>query len=199
MAAATCVIVYRTGGDYFPKYVQKLTAGLKKHGAKDIICLSDDDTVGRYCDFLRLENNWPGWWSKLEIFRLKGKFFYVDLDTLILRNIRPLLNADYPAFTMLRDFNYDYGASGVMAWDGDYSYLMDDFKPVMAAEYMVRGVKWGDQGWINERLKEPAAFFQDRFPGLIVSRKTKDMKARFAATVLCYHGQPRPHITGWKP
>lgn len=191
-------MVYRTGGDYFPEYVRRLAKGLRKHGAKNILCLSNDPGVRRYCDYMPLKEGWPGWWSKLELFRLSsGKHVYFDLDTVIAGDIRPMLSADYSGgFWMLRGFHTGMGASGVMAWDGDYSGLMQGFTKDRIGEYKTRA-RWGDQGWITDHLGQAPDFLQDRFPGMIVSRKKNTKAERSKAAVICYHGRPRPHITGW--
>jgi hypothetical protein len=196
MEAAACVMVYKTGGVYYPEYVRRLAKVLKENGAQKIFCLSDDPSVACFCEHVPLKYGWPGWWSKLEVFRMVGKYVYFDLDTLILKDITPLLTAEYPNFTMLRDFNKGRGASGVMAWDGNYSYLMKGFDTKQIPLYKSREA-WGDQDWINGHLEGETDFFQDRFPGMIASRKLGNEQERAAASVLCYHGNPRPHMTGW--
>jgi hypothetical protein len=49
------------------------------------VCLSDIETLG--IDRIPLQENWPGWWSKIELFgpslRSARRVFYLDLDVII--------------------------------------------------------------------------------------------------------------------
>ena len=192
----TLACVYRTGGDFSPEYVQRLVESMRRHsdGCR-IVCLSDDPAVSRYCEHVPLVNDWAGWWSKLELFNLPGKTVYFDLDTVIKGDLTPLV--EYPhQFTMLSDFYKPHRpASGVMAWEGDYRYLMDGFTMEKANEYRTPA-KWGDQGWISERLDPDR--WQDVIPGQIASYKASSKAEIEAAAVVCFHGRPRPHEVDWK-
>jgi alpha-N-acetylglucosamine transferase len=58
------------------------------------VCLSN---VNVPCERIPLTHNWPGWWSKLELFRpgiFKGRVLYIDLDSIIIGDLSPLV--DYP-------------------------------------------------------------------------------------------------------
>jgi hypothetical protein len=51
-----------------------------------------------------LVNDWPGWWSKIELFRpglFKNRVLYLDLDLIIIRNI-DLLASEISPFILLR-------------------------------------------------------------------------------------------------
>jgi len=194
---ATVALVYRTGGDYFPEYVRRLAMAARANGARTVVCLSDHHGVSQWCEHIPLTTDWPGWWAKLELFRaLSGRVVYFDLDTAIRRSIRPIL--EYPhRFTMLRGFKSDRGASGVMAWNGDFSHVARDFCASRIPEYSARGGKWGDQDWINDHLGFEPEYFQDIWPGVIASRKLDRVRARMAASIVCYHGKPRPHQCAW--
>ena len=66
----------------------------------DFYCLSDcRDVPG----FIELRYNWPGWWSKMEMFRpdIRGDFLYMDLDTILLGDITALFRG---RLTILQDF-----------------------------------------------------------------------------------------------
>lgn len=195
---ATVALVYKTGGDYTLEYVKRIVTSLRRHGAQDIVCLSDDPSVAQFCRHIPLLKNYPGWWSKLELFNLTGKTVYFDLDTIISGDIRPIL--DFPhKFTMLKGFSTGRGASGVMAWHGDFSYLLHKFHTGHIDAYSWSRHAWGDQDWINHNLGFTADYFQDILPrNYIVSRKLNSVYARRFAKVVCYHGKPRPHETGWQ-
>lgn len=201
----TVACVLRSGGDFTAEYVRRLKAGVDANlSGHRFVCLSDVDVP---CDRVALETRWPGWWSKIELFRLTGRVLYLDLDTVITGSLQEI--ADYPhRFTMLRDVGrYDRPASGMMAWDGDYQFLFNYFREdreKLIPYYMDRvrgsqGGPWGDGGYISDLvgLHQPIELFQDLFPGKIVSVKWQTPEERRGASVVCYHGPPRPHETGW--
>ena len=113
-----------------------------------------------------------GWWSKVRLFdpaiALTGKVLYLDLDTLLVGPLGPIL--DYPArfalaphaghfqpqngLAVVRRFN-----SSVMTWHaGEQTALWSNWTPEVAAR------RWGDQDWIGEQAPAstvalPAAWF----------------------------------------
>lgn len=189
MEPLTVCCVLRSGGCYTPEYVERLKAGIEQHLTDfNFVCLSDIDVPNR----MPLVTDWPGWWAKLEIFRLKGRVLYFDLDTVITGDLTAIAN--YPhRFTMLRDFFFDDRlASGVMAWGGDYQFIFDQFDLASIDRYR-RQPRYGDGGYIQDQVDSEA--FQDILPGQILSRKAHPNRS--AARVVCYHGLPRPHQTGW--
>jgi len=195
----TVALVYRTGGDYSLEYVDRLTKNCIRFGAKRVVCLTDDPDVASICEPIPLKHNWPGWWSKLELFEQLDSALYFDLDTVINGDITHLLEYNHK-FTMLKGFskNNQRGASGVMAWNGDYAYLSENFSEERIPEYTnILKSKWGDQDWINDHIQSPVEYFQQIFPKQIVSRKCNSLVERQNASVICYHGNPRPHNTGW--
>lgn len=185
--------VYKTGGDFTLEYVRRLAESLNPYGRT--VCLSDDPQVSQFCEHVPLIYNYPGWWSKLELFRFQNELvLYFDLDTVINGDLKPLLGHPHE-FTMLSDFYKPRRpASGVLAFDGDYKYILDEFSMDQAEHYKVPQ-RWGDQGWLSERV-EPERW-QDILPSAIVSYKASTKDQRQAASVICYHGKPRPHETGW--
>jgi len=198
---STVVCVYKTGGDFDARYVRKLMDSALEHGADDFICLTDDMTLNQFCEVIPLEYDLPGWWSKLELFKLAGdNYIYFDLDTVIHGDIKPFL--EYPhTFTMLRDFNKKANrpASGIMAWSGDYSHLLYDFDKREIDRYTpLKGGKLGDQAYIADRLGFQPDYVQDLFPELTCSHKWDTLETRQNRPVVCYHGKPRPHETEWE-
>jgi hypothetical protein len=58
------------------------------------VCLSNTTVP---CEKIPLEHDWPGYWSKLEIFRpglFKGRVMFMDLDVLVLKDLTPVLTFD---------------------------------------------------------------------------------------------------------
>lgn len=152
------------------------------------VCLTDGDG---------LLFDWPGWWAKMEIFRLHGPVLYMDLDMTVRADLTPLLDAVAKhEFIALRDFNPQTRetCSALMGWSGDMSPLLarfaDDPEAAMASCKTPRW--WGDQGFIERHGPAPVCW-QDILPGAAVSYK-KHCRAGVpeGVRVVCYHGKPRP-------
>lgn len=174
MAGLTVACVLRSGGVYRPEHVEGLRAQVS-HWLPGVrfVCLSDMEVD---CERVPLEAGWPGWWSKVELFRhFKGRTLYLDLDTVLVGDPEPLMTGE---FLMCRNWVHPHLlTSAVMSWDGDYSHIADEFGPVAArvmAEY-VTCERWGDQAWIAERAGDARTFpdgavvsyrfsLQERFP-----------------------------------
>lgn len=184
MLRVACVL--KSGGCYTPEYVKRLKDGVDKHlKGHHFVCFSDVEVP---CERIPLKRDLPGWWSKLELFTLTGKTLYFDLDTVITGDLTEI--AEYPhIFTMLSDFyTPERPASGVMAWNGDHSHILEDYDP----DESYPG--HGDQGYIATKVTPER--FQNILPSQITSRKashTRNPNER----VVCFHGDPRPHSVNW--
>lgn len=189
------VCVYKTGGDYNLEYVERLVASIREYAPDgvEVYCLSNDPNVASICHYVPLTTEWTGWWCKLELFKHFDEAVYFDLDTVIRGDISNLFL--YPhTFSMLSDFYHpSYPASGVMAWKGDYTYISEGFEMSRADEYKQTG-KWGDQGWITDHLGFAPTRIQNIAPGTVASFK----RPYNSEPVICFHGNPRPHVVGWK-
>lgn len=112
-----------------------------------------------------------GWWAKLEVFkaeRFQGRVLYLDLDTLIVDALDPVV--DYPApFALIPHAGtFDGGGgravvkrfnSSVMVWDAEtQSHLHTTWTPLEAQRL------WGDQDWIGEQCPDAAAMPAAWFP-----------------------------------
>ena len=184
------VCVLRSGGEYGPEHVQWLARQVP-----GIVCLSDVDVPG--IEVVPLEYNWPGWWSKTELFSgsIAGDLMFYDLDTVVLK---PLEMPDRT--TVLRDFcKPSRMGSGLM-------YIAEQDKDVVwnawledPAGHMARCGRRGDQ------------MFLDRYIGS--AQKWQDIAAVYSykehcrtglpadAVVVCFHGKPRPWAVSadWVP
>lgn len=186
-ARGSIITILRTGGEYKEKHVERLRLQCADHApGVPFRCLSDIDGS--------LRHNWPGWWSKIEAFRVRGPVLYLDLDTTICGDLEPLLRCR-EHFVTLRDFNFPARnvQSSVMFWSGDMSALYDRFRADpekhMAENSTPRW--WGDQGFI-ERVARPA-YWQDIAPGAFVSWKKHCQRGvPRGARVVVFHGKPRP-------
>lgn len=192
MLTAACVL--KSGGIYDTTWVARLRDGVARHMpiAHRFVCLSDVDVP---CDRIPLVHGWPGWWSKVEAFRLEGPVLFLDLDTAIVGDLSDIaLQADAWEFTLLRDF-YRLGdglGSGVMGWNVDTTPLYEAFA-ARPSFWQTKIGSRGDQGFIEENvLLDGVARWQDRCDGQIVSYKIHCRSGIPPdARVVCLHGLPK--------
>ena len=93
---------------YTSEWVLRLQAMVRKWLPMEhtFVCLTNVEIPG--CNVIPLQHHWPGWWSKLELFRpdLFGKedrVLYLDLDVVVVASLEPLVN--YPArFAIVKRF-----------------------------------------------------------------------------------------------
>lgn len=205
MSVPTVVCVLRGGGEYTPAHVVALHEGVRRHWPKRLpLCFRvlTDTVVGRSgIQEERLRYGWPGWWSKMELFRpeFSEDFLYLDLDTVVVGDLTDILLT--PQLTLLRDF-YHRDMAARWNWMGS---------GVMLLPRVVRGMVWdrwmanpgrhirgnrGDQDflmtcWSTLLVQR----WQDVLPGQVISYKVHVRPANAvppAARVVCYHGKPRP-------
>lgn len=200
----TVACVLKSGGVYDATWVARLKAGVAKHLPMEhrFVCFSDADVP---CSRIKLEHDWPGWWSKIEMFRMPGPMLYLDLDTAIVGDLTDIANvAINGGFTILRDFyRFDGFGSGLMAWGADFdTFLWYSLFRSSACNVSICGGR-GDQNFI-EQQKPDARIWQDALPGQIVSYKRHctggpcpvDGHMRLPgipdnARVVCLHGLPK--------
>ncbi|KRS17530.1 hypothetical protein [Roseovarius indicus] len=187
--------VLRSGGEYEECHVDRLREQCEKHAPDtEFVCLSD---IGGTA----LLHDWPGWWAKIEVFRFQGPILFVDLDTTIRGDLRPILDAAAcHEFIALEDFNPRLRkmGSGLMAWGGSMSHIYETFcaNPDAHMAKCTTRRHFGDQGFI-EPLTEGRTYWQDILPGSVVSWK-KHCKSGVPddAKIVCFHGKPRPWDVG---
>lgn len=192
------VTVLKCGGEFNEGHVE----WLQRQVCHPIICLTDSKRPMKDVVSIPLKHNWPGWWSKLEMFRSDqalGNFLYVDLDTVFLNGI-PWDFLDLTDTHVLSDlYGHPWMASGLMflhhsaraaVWN---AFISDPDKAMRECG------SGGDQIFIS-RFLNSAKRFQEVFPRRIVSYKAGVLKNRFRklnaastnAQVVCFHGNPRP-------
>ena len=199
----TVACVLKSCGIYDATWVARLKAGVAKHLpiAHRFVCLSDVDVP---CERIPLAHDWPGWWSKIELFKLEGPVLFFDLDTAIVGDLTHIASTVLDplcGFKILSDFYRPDGlGSGVMGWNG-----------IIASEDLRRWYetfaadprKWmdicgglGDQDFINRQTHRVTGLWQsDRLgahAGEIVSYKVHCRDGIPAnARVVCLHGKPK--------
>lgn len=202
----TFASVLRSGGDYGPEHVRALYRGVREHwpGPLDFVCLTDTPIGAPGVREVPLERGWPGWWSKLELFRpdvFEGPVVYMDLDTLPIGDLSDLASYAGP-LAMLSDFYRPRLAqSGVMLFEaGPKSYAATLYEAWLdgPAERHMRAHR-GDGEWLSAYADGPHRI-QDLFPGQVVSLKVHAKGGPPpGARLVCFHGHPRPHdpAAGW--
>ena len=115
----TLKTVLKSGGEYKPGHVLRVQDMLDKYVdcPARFVCYSDVEIEG--VTVRPLLHDWPGWWSKIEIFREVEDSFYIDLDMTIEGNITDMVMAD-SYFMALRNMNHRIGGIGsaMMKWRG---------------------------------------------------------------------------------
>jgi len=139
-----------------------------------------------------------GWWNKLALFA-DGLFadgdriVYLDLSAIITGRLDALM--EYRGdFAILRDFYRPDGLqSSVMAWEANTmehiwrSYLQAGCPMVDPG---------GDQIWIERTELESATRLQEVLPEMFASYKVSGMRVPAKASVVVFHGSPKPHQAG---
>lgn len=199
--------VMRSGGEYHAAHVAALSEGVRRHLKLPFRfrCFTDQEAVrSSEIETVALDEGWPGWWSKISMFRpglFDGPCWYADLDTIIVGPLDDLVLGH--KFTVLRNFwRADRIGSGLMAWDTDLSSIYRKFAQNpdrYMAEYKTPD-KWGDQQFIFDNTPIQPDRWQDKHSGRVVSYKRDIVrlhrgKVPAAASIICYHGLPRPWET----
>lgn len=152
------VCVLRLGGKvgYDATWVEKLKNSVARNLALEhkFICLSDVDVP---CERIPLIGTGAGFWSKLELFRPKlfnGPVLYIDLDTVVCASLDDMVNKiKDQQFVMLLETDKNVVSSAVMWWQGNHSYLWDQYLEISAEEIKEQYSKmprYGDQAFIED-------------------------------------------------
>lgn len=218
MITVACVL--KRGGDFDAEYVRELREAVKlhlhfPHHQHSFICLTDipAEIESMGISTRHLESDWPGWWSKMELFKFPGPILYFDLDTCIVGDITPM--AEYVStmhddkFLMLRGFYKNDSCSGIMGWSGDWTWIYNDFsKELLRGQFVNRrghvefyspiGRFRGDQDFITWALKKTEkkiVLAQDITAGIHSYKVHVRETGRIPpdTNIICFHGKPRPH------
>ena len=193
------VTVLKSGGGFNESHVE----WLQRQVRFPILCLTDSRQPMNNVISIPLRYDWPGWWSKIEMFRddlCLGNFLYADLDTVFIDGV-PSEYQDLTETHVLSDMHgHSWIGSGLMflhhtSRPSIWNAFISNPQSAMSAS----GHR-GDQIFIDKFLNS-AKRFQEVFPGRVVSYKADVLKNRFhkpengdlsTARVVCFHGQPRP-------
>lgn len=196
--AVTVACVLRSGGEYQPWHVDRLRQQVGQYlPDARFLCLSDVDvSVFRK----PLKYAWPGWWSKMELFRpdIRGDLLYFDLDTTIFGPLDDI--ASVRRLTLLRDF-YKDGTQKPERIQSGMMFLPETDRAAIWSHWIADPSRHmrehrGDGEYLHSLLFERAARWQDMVPGQVVSYKVhvRGRGVPAGARVICFHGQPRPWV-----
>jgi len=205
MSELTIACVLRSGGIYTDAWVERLQRGIERNitTPHSFVCLSD---VPVSCKRIPLITDWPGWWSKLELFRpglFDGPVLYFDLDTLIVGNLDRIVRHKH-VFTGAHEYNRPTQfCSTAMMWEGDFG-IFEAFDMSLARNYRTHK-KIGDQAFIEDHLNATGVkwtTFRDLFgERTVASYKIHkcQVKPPKDAVAVAFHGKPKPHEInfGW--
>lgn len=206
------IVCLKWGNKFTPDYVNNLYAGVKRNTTLPIKfhCVTENPKgIHPGINIINLPQlSLSSWWYKLWLFSkefpIKGRIFYLDLDTIITDNIDDILKVDKPFVTLIDVFKIlnpnrtdNWGrwgeqvGSGVMSWDGDFSHIWESF--IKNPKENIQSLRpHGDQKWI-EKTQKDRHYFQNLFPNTIQSVKVGIAPANKlpkGIKIVCYHGSP---------
>lgn len=204
-------IVYKTGGDYDLEYVERIYNSLKEHhSAIELKCITNDMALQDEPYYIEMQEDYPGWWSKMELFRPdidKDDFLYIDLDTIVVKDLVEIKNAckeykDIPI--LLSDFFYfSRLASGVMWLPASFRKIVWEEWFYNPEEIMKKHSKYGDQEFISSVITDQK-LDHERWQSILLTAvilsykvHTRDRGITRNTELVCYHGKPRPKATNW--
>lgn len=122
------------GRDYVDEDVVRLKHMIDKNIDRDytMYCLTNDMEAKVPANKIELINNWPGWWSKVELFRPDlpcGRTLYLDLDTYIVNSLESLLAVEGDLVMFPSPYHKGQYQAGTMLFtSGTLYWVYDTFK-----------------------------------------------------------------------
>ena len=203
----TVLSVLKSGGSYDPEWVLKLERAVARHLSVPHVfkCLSD---VEAPCERIPLKHGWPGWWSKIELFRpgvVNGPTLYLDLDTVLVGSIDAL--ADMPDdFSIMRNLNMPHMPGSAVMWFKQAAprAVYDTFAEnpehyISQYSDKTQGCYMGDQAFIWDAMNRKVKYLTDRVPGLIRSYRRHCMAGvPDGCAVVAFGGDKKPSTVNEK-
>jgi len=211
------VVVYRTGGDYdSAPYVEKIRGMVHRNMTiphRVLILTDHEPTLGdhRYSWSVDMQgggfktndlaiplvNDWVGWWSLIEIFRIQGPVIFTGLDTAIVGELDSLgehvLQMGEQNIGMIHAFSpLRQWASGIMCWNrSDLGFIYQKFNPEKHIPFYKM-----EQQYSSRMLQSagiPITGVQDFYDGVVSYRHHCLRGLPDHAKFVLFHGLPRPH------
>jgi len=144
------------GADYDISWVDKLHRAVTRNLDIDFqfVCLSNIPTP---YNTIPLISGSDIYWNKIELFRKNlflGPVLYLDLDVIICKNItNGIKSLPSNRLLMIQEPYRDIINSSVMYWQGDYSFLFNNYienRDFVVNDYATPGLRFSDQAYIAE-------------------------------------------------
>lgn len=191
--------VCKSGAEYDAEWVRKLRDGVARNLTVpyEFFCLTDLALDLDAVTTIPLRHNWPGWWSKLELFReAREESLYLDLDSVVVGNIDHLRGPD---FTAIRNFHDPQMiGSAVMWFPRPMKHVYDRFceKPhkwIAFHEKRRDGPYLGDQAFIWDSLGRTVAQFDMEKFGIVSYKFHCRNGLPKDARLVCFGGKPKAY------
>lgn len=187
------------GDKYIDEDVHILRAMVARNlGEHRFRCLTDRNIPGIDCEITAA--GWPGWWTKLELFKVAtGQNLYLDLDVVIAGPLEPLVSRQLSMPANWAQSGHGGCQSSVMSWGDDYGFIADAFDPDQLSEpengnfgYYGPDRLWGDQEYITAMLGSPGEGRVIPMQGVYSYKYHCRQGLPNDAAVACFHGLPKP-------
>lgn len=229
------VFVLKAGADFEMRHACKAADSVHRHlrAPHECVVLTDSreslDGYRGQLAIVPLETTAPGWWAMIEMFRVPGTVLYLDLDVAITGPLDPLAERierlSPNEIIMIRSWNKAYTGSqwctGLTAWNGDRTWIYEQFKALMAigifgeskcrpddgllraGYFRVRHLRYPtDEYWTPQTIEkagETVLCVKDVLPGYMQSYKydLNHGTKQPTGSIVMFHGKPRPWEVGW--
>ncbi len=215
------ILTMKWGSLYPADYVNVLYSAFKKHlkAPFRFICMTDDDSgiidgveIFPIPEMNLGENRFAfGGWPKISVFAgdlfgLKGRALFVDLDTVIVGDLQPLLQAE-GGVVLIREWRrfVDYfrprrvnGMTSIFAFTlGEQTRIYDEFmkNPDHAFDNYRNEQRWVTDYAKDMRFWDPkrvVSFKRDLLAPPLVNRFVAPKEPGNEVSVVVFHGEPRP-------
>jgi len=215
----TIACVLNPSPDFDRDYVERLARGVQRHLSLpyEFVCLSPFDPQLAGVRWVKINPRLPGWWAKIELLRMTGPMLYLDLDTVIVGNLDPLVAhvADSTQAWMLRDLGGGRKLEcGVMGWSFPESERFQklhwrffnelrEFLPGVGSreQAAMRDHEmrlWqNDEDWLRAQIGKygiPVGVLQEHVAGIYSYKLDVEKLGGVPAVgvMICFPGVPRP-------
>lgn len=182
--------IFKDGGDFKKEHVANMkNMCFNNLNGLPFFCITRDWV---FANKVKPLNDFPGYWSKIELFRFQGPLIYFDLDIIIQKNILDIFDKiDNSNFISLKDPNYNEFNSSIMMWNVDLSFI---YKRFIENPKKYIGMFKGDQDFItdcvrNSKIKH--SYLQDFYKALSFKSDIKNSDD-LQSPIIYFHGKPRP-------
>ncbi len=201
-----CVVCVCVGHKYSADYVYKLRAAVERHldESYTFLCVTDRQDLHNNEDLLTRSppDNWPGWWSKINLFNPAlypggtDRVLYIDIDCVLTGSISPLVRRK-EQLVMISNFGPNWRHSpvnsSVMSFDPWDEHVMGiNYEFAANPEKFIKELH-GDQCFIWRSYG--AELIARYHPEEVVSYKYHCRGKRLppGTKAVVFHGKPDPH------